>query len=396
MATTKIRSVTGDAGRTLDYASNESKTTGELSSKYYQELTDVIDYVEQSEKVHETQYITGLNCHKDNARDEFVTTKKMWNKEEGIQCYHAIQSFAPGEADADTVHQVGVRLAEFMWGNRYQVLVTTHLDQKHLHNHFVINSVSFLDGKKYHLSKGEKRRMRNTSDMLCRERNLSVVVPGEKKREAEHMKKLGITPSPARPQKTTHRANIRKEINEIVKRVQSVEQLYQALEAKGFQVKRHVEHVAVKAPNMERFVRLRSLGDAFTPEALANRIVRRSQVNRYRPKNTTFKKMNRQLIRRPWLVRQYRYYAFRLNRGKSWREELISKYGRPKIDYQAIRQIENYSAKIRVLCKYQIKDAEQAEAFIAERLGSDDERQHLQEILKREETRHPEQQARKE
>ena len=381
IATTKIRSIRGDAGRTLDYAANEHKITGTNTVPYYQALTDVIDYIEQSEKTHDVQYITGIYCDERNARDEFVNVKRMFDKEDGIQCFHAIQSFAPGEADADTVHEIGVKLAELMWGDRYQVLVTTHLDKEHLHNHFVINSVSFLDGKKYNLSKGEKRRLRHLSDSLCREYELSVVIPGEQKRDAEKLRELGLTPPKRHVKNSSFRAAIRKDINELVKEVSSLEELYRRLESQGYEVKRDREHVAVKAPGMERFARLRSLGDAFIPTALEDRINRRRKVAVYRPKNTTVQRMKVKHIRYPWVVRRFRFYYRRILATKTWREEMIAKYGRPRIDYESKRIMEDLSAKIRLLYRYGIKDDRQAQAFLDAGLGTQEEREHLKEMI---------------
>ena len=381
IATTKIRSIRGDAGRTLDYAANEHKITGTHTVPYYQALTDVIEYIEQPEKTHDVQYVTGLYCDERNARDEFVNVKRMFDKEDGIQCFHAIQSFAPGEADADTVHDIGVKLAELMWGDRYQVLVTTHLDKEHLHNHFVINSVSFLDGKKYNLSKGEKRRLRHLSDSLCREYELSVVIPGEQKRDAEKLRELGLTPPKRHVKNSSFRAAIRKDINELVKEVSSLEELYRRLESQGYEVKRDREHVAVKAPGMERFARLRSLGDAFIPTALEDRIRRRRKVTVYRPKNTTVQRMKAKHIRYPWVVRRFRFYYRRILATKTWREEMIAKYGRPRIDYEAKRIMEDLSAKIRLLYRYGIKDDRQAQAFLDAGLGTQEERKHLKEMI---------------
>ena len=381
IATTKIRSIRGDVSRTLDYAANEHKITGTNTVPYYQALTDVIDYIEQPEKTHDVQYVTGIYCNEQNARDEFVNVKRMFDKEGGIQCFHAIQSFAPGEADADTVHEIGVKLAELMWGDRYQVLVTTHLDKEHLHNHFVINSVSFLEGKKYNLSKGEKRRLRHLSDSLCREYELSVVIPGEQKREAEKLRELGLTPPKRHVKNSSFRAAIRKDINELVKEVSSLEELYRRLESQGYEVKRDREHVAVKAPRMERFARLRSLGDAFIPAALEDRINRRRKVAVYRPKNTTVQRMKVKHIRYPWVVRRFRFYYRRILATKTWREEMIAKYGRPRIDYESKRIMEDLSAKIRLLYRYGIKDDRQAQAFLDAGLGTQEEREHLKEMI---------------
>lgn len=94
---------------------------------------------------------------------------------DGILAFHAIQSFDPGEVDAELAHQIGIELANHMWGDRFEVLVATHLDKAHYHNHFVINSVSFKDGKRYYDNRQNYYRLREVSDQLCEKYNLSVI-----------------------------------------------------------------------------------------------------------------------------------------------------------------------------------------------------------------------------
>ena len=93
----------------------------------------------------------------------------------GIECYHAYQSFAEGEVIPSQAHEIGVKLAEEIWGNKFQVVVSTHLNTDNIHNHFVINSVSFVDGKRFCNTKKDYALMRKTSDRLCADYGLSVL-----------------------------------------------------------------------------------------------------------------------------------------------------------------------------------------------------------------------------
>ena len=166
MATTSIWRVKGWLGKVVIYVENPDKTSNpafveqkDLSDRQVQGLSDVIDYAaniektqaadEQSEVLH--SFVSGVNCHPSTARDEMIAVKKRFGKEDGTVAYHGYQSFAPGEATPEIAHEIGLKLAQRLWGDRYQVLVTTHLDKEsHLHNHFVLNTVSFVDGIKYH------------------------------------------------------------------------------------------------------------------------------------------------------------------------------------------------------------------------------------------------------
>ena len=122
------------------------------------------------------QLVTGIHCAPATVRQEMQAVKKRFGKERGIIAYHGYQSFAPGECTPEQAHEIGVKLARQLWGERYQVLVATHLDREnHLHSHFVINTVSFVDGKKFYRSGQDYRAMREASDALCREYGLSVL-----------------------------------------------------------------------------------------------------------------------------------------------------------------------------------------------------------------------------
>ena len=184
MAVTSIWRVHGRIGKVLDYVENAEKTTAVSSGDG--DLSDVIDYAIQQRKTSQTQvrdgeevvqrFVSGINCHPNTAKMEMQKIKKFYGKEDGVIAYHGYQSFAPGEATPEIAHEIGIKLAQQLWGDRYQVLVATHLDRaNHLHSHFVINTVSFVDGIKYHRTKEDYQEMRRVSDALCREYGLTVI-----------------------------------------------------------------------------------------------------------------------------------------------------------------------------------------------------------------------------
>ena len=171
MATTKIWKIDKRLDNVVDYVINEKKTD---SSSYYN-LHKVAEYVKASYKTEKQLYVTAINCSEDNVVQEMMETKKLFDKEDGILGYHAFQSFCEGEVTPELAHKIGVKLAEELWGDRFQVIVTTHLNTNHIHNHFLLNSVSFVDGLKYYNKLETYALMRQTSDNLCREYGLSVL-----------------------------------------------------------------------------------------------------------------------------------------------------------------------------------------------------------------------------
>lgn len=169
MAVCEIWDVRGRLDHPIDYAENPEKTANpKYSEAELQAMVDVMEYATNKNKTEQRFFVTGVNCDPTTARDEMMITKAGWSDTSEIVCYHGFQSFKHGEVTPEQAHEVGVKLAERMWGDRFQVIVATHLNTDCLHNHFVVNSVSFADGMHYHDNKVNLRLLRQRSDELCR------------------------------------------------------------------------------------------------------------------------------------------------------------------------------------------------------------------------------------
>ena len=171
MAVTKIWKIEKRLDNVVDYVVNEKKTN---DASYYN-LHRAVEYAKASYKTEEQLYVTAINCDRDCIVQEMMETKRIFEKEDGILGYHAFQSFSQGEVTPEQAHKIGVQLAEELWGDRFQVVVTTHLNTNCIHNHFVLNSVSFVDGLKYYNNRETYALMRQTSDNICREHSLKVL-----------------------------------------------------------------------------------------------------------------------------------------------------------------------------------------------------------------------------
>ena len=171
MAITKIKGVKNNLSRVIDYISNDEKTNKEI----YDDLHNELEYIGEDYKTEKKLYVTGINCEAQSAYEEMMMIKKHYNKEKGNIAFHSIQSFAANEVTPDEAHEIGLQLAKEMWGDRFQVVVATHLNTKHIHNHFVINSVSFVDGKKYYDNRKNYAELRRLNDSLCKEHNISSI-----------------------------------------------------------------------------------------------------------------------------------------------------------------------------------------------------------------------------
>lgn len=187
MAATRILSIKGRLDNVINYVTNPEKIDG---SRYTdtepQALTDVIDYAEDRAKTHNKVYVSGINLSPDIVCELMVMTKLQFGKTDKILDYHGYHSFLPGEVTPDMAHEIGIKLAERLWGDRFQVIVTTHLDHEHIHNHFCLNSVSFVYRKKFRGGSKAYWIMRAELDKICEEYGLSVIEnPGKGKNYAE-------------------------------------------------------------------------------------------------------------------------------------------------------------------------------------------------------------------
>lgn len=165
MAVTAIWRVKGRLDKVINYAENPEKTTmfennGLSSLIRYAVNSDKTEAIDDESIEVVKSFVSGVNCFPSTAIDEMIAVKMHFGKTEGVIAYHGYQSFAPGEVTPEIAHEIGIKLAEKLWGERYQVVVATHLDKaNHLHNHFVVNNVSFIDGIKYHRTGKDYREM---------------------------------------------------------------------------------------------------------------------------------------------------------------------------------------------------------------------------------------------
>lgn len=141
----------------------------------------VICYCTQDHKVTDPdsgcRYVSGVNCDGENSFAEFMTTKKCFHKTNGIYFYQYTQSFSPDEnITPATAHEIALEFAERAWQG-HEVMVATHVDREHIHSHFIINSVSCIDGKKLRQSPNTLKELRALNDEICRAHGLSVLEP---------------------------------------------------------------------------------------------------------------------------------------------------------------------------------------------------------------------------
>ena len=266
MAVTGFWPVFKNLKATLDYADNPDKTT---APEYLDEdLYAALRYAENDDKTDRKMFVGGINCSAQNAYAEMIAVQRRFGLRGKVVGYHGIQSFREGEVTPEQAFAIGKETARRMWGDRYQVLVTVHLNTDNVHCHFVVNPVSFKDGAKFKNKIGDHKELRKISDEICREHELSVLEnsdfysKGKKKEYWVH--KAG---------KQTHRDMLRRDVEEALAKCGSFREIEYYLKCLGYRFQRdfHYAHPSVIIDGWRRPIRIDSLGPQFSREAIRER-----------------------------------------------------------------------------------------------------------------------------
>ena len=232
-------------------------------------LGDRLRYIMNPDKTEGGLLCIGINTIPDMAYKDMMDTKPRFGKLDKRQGYHIIQSFAPGEITPDAALRFGMEFIEKYLDNRYEGVAAVHTDKAHIHVHMIFNSVSFIDGRKYHAARGEYlERIRELCDEQCREWGLSVI-------EGDFTR-VKTTKDEARCRaqgKPTCRDMIRADIDRALRECIRWTDFVIAMRQLGYDVKETPKNVSLRGPGMKRFVRLRSLGKGYDKDSINTRIV---------------------------------------------------------------------------------------------------------------------------
>jgi len=403
VAITSIWSVKGWLGKVVIYAENPDKTENPayfekqgMTAEQTQGLSDVIDYASQTRKTQLTDenaeilrhYVTGIGCQPDTTRDEMMAAKKKFGKEDGVVAYHGIQSFSPNDLQAaggkltpDMAHEIGVKLAKKLWGDKYQVIVATHLDKaNHLHSHFIVNTVSWVDGIRYHRTEQDYYNMQIESDKLCREYGLSVIEePGRGK--SKHYGEWRAD----KENRPTYRSLVKADIDQAILESMTERQLWDNLYKKGYHIK-FGKDITLRPEGKDRGLKLyRNFGEDYSIESIRNRILANTRPDRRiipaqkPPKQVRFTGNLKTTRKMTGLRALYFYYLYKMGVLPKKRE---SSPGRVYFLFREdIRFIQSISKETRLLVKHGIDTAEQLTAFkdglTAEIIALSGNRKHL-------------------
>ncbi len=369
MATTGFWPVKSRLKDVIDYAENPDKT---IDRKCVDEdLWYIIRYAENDRKTDKKMYVSGINCSPKTAYEQMRATKARFGKQGGNVAYHGYQSFKIGEVTPEEAHQIGIRMAKRMWGSRFEIVVTTHLNTDNIHNHIVINSVSFVDGKKYENHIRDHIALREESDEICKEYGKSVLKDSNfyskgKKKEYWIHRNGGMT----------HRDMLKRDIDEALSVAMTRQQFDRQLMMLGYRYVRNgnYAHPSIIAPGWKRAVRIDSLGEKYTEENIKRRILQNPRHPEFEPRNW---------IRKP----QTPLYEIEIEFRKAMQMDAIQILMQIFIDMllhalnldtperkrpispllrDEVRKLDKYNEQIRLLAGFKIETGEELLSFIEE------------------------------
>ena len=272
MASTGFWPVKSRLKEVIDYAENPDKTTDKRFLD--EDLWAALRYVENDKKTDQTMYVSGINCPKQRAYQCMMATKRRYGKLGGNVAYHGYQSFVQGEVTPEEAHAIGIETAKRMWGKDYEIVVTTHLNTDNIHNHFVVNSVSFKTGRKFENHIRDHVELRQISDAVCKEHGKSVIpfTRFYSNKKEYWMRKDG---------KMSHRDMLRRDVDEALSKSGSFAEMEYYLKCLGYRFARdyNYAHISVIADGWKRAIRLDSLGEKYRSENLREILV----ANQYKP-----------------------------------------------------------------------------------------------------------------
>ena len=386
MAITKIWAVKCRVEDAINYTTNEEKTLNpdydkedektELNYEYddyysannpniYNDFDTSFEYATNPQKTEEQYFVTGINCSKDIAKEEMKITKKQFNKTGGILALHLVQSFKEGEVSPEIAHEIGIKLAEEIWGDKFEVVVSTHLNTKCYHNHFIANSVSFVDGKKNYMNNTKYALIRQVSDELCREYGLSVI-----EEKPTKIWKIDYTKFQKKYQNTEYYKTTKVDIDKAIRQAYTYDDFEEILTKMNYTLTYRADKLSVCRDGYKRNIRVeRAFGKDYTIENIERRILEENEVrvpfheaygrkryfSKYKLRNLT--KIDKKY--RTSLYRLYLYYRYKLNQYRNLeRPERITPEKRKEIE-----QMNKYSEQAKFLSSRKIHTSEELSLY---------------------------------
>ena len=361
MAVSKLWPVTNNLNKVINYATNPEKTSKDVySEEQYQALKDVLSYAKDEEKTEQEFYVEGINCNPSTARDQFISVKQAYGKEDGIQAYHGYLSFKEQNISPSLAQKIGMEFAKEVWGDRFQVVITTHLNTKHLHCHYVINSISFKDGKRLWGNEKAWFKFRLVADKVCEKNGLYYNPSPNRSKQSSYYYNLEKAGMPTRYDLA------RKAIDEAISHSTNLKAFDYALTQMGYvhSLSESRKYWTIIPKGYSKPIRLKNLGEDYTEEAIRKRLIENQRVNispfenrYYKPRQYTLPTRQDKIQKKSGIYRLYLYYCYKLGYLPKYKKQNIS-----RLHYylkEDLMKIDKISMETRLLARENISTIEQ-------------------------------------
>lgn len=352
-------------------------------------LEAVINYAMNGEKTENGILVSAINCLPETAYSQMMLTKKAFHKEDGRLGYHIIQSFNGNEISPYKCNKIGLELAKELWGDKYQVIVCTHTNKQNIHNHIFLNSVSFIDGSKYHNSNVEIALLRETNDDICRKYGLSII----KSTKATTVSDISKSRIANYNRNSGKMELIKSDIDEAIKDAQKYQEFVDILNYKGYYIKKSGNSISISSPYYNRNIRLtRVFGENYTFENIKTRIYHRGlydyinankQEKVYKVRIYDDIKIDQEKLKTSSFYRLYVHYLYLLGKlpPKIHYEKRTKEY------YQEIDKFNKLADEMSLICTYNLNSKEDVQnlriKYIVEVTPLKAEREKIRQIYKK-------------
>ena len=347
MATTKIWDVKSHLSQLIAYVANVEKTIEKFDDET---LKALVSYGIDDLKTEEHKLVTPINCTVENAPTEMARLNSMSKSKSDTVAYHAYQSFARGEVDAETAHQIGIRLANELWGDKdFLVVVATHVNTGTIHTHFAIGATA-RNLVRYHDCNETYRMMREASDRLCLEYGLSVI-KNPQRGKTRHIGEIKAE----QEGRLTKRDIIRRDMDIAIKHCLRIQEFYNLFQSLGYTLEWRGQYLRIRPDNSTKFFRMDKLGEGYTYEDVQQRI-KDNLLNRHIIPYAPYKPKEKP----KGLVALYIHYCYLLGELPKQKPNNREAYAVIKED---VRRARMYNEEAKLLGKYNINTAEELSSF---------------------------------
>lgn len=241
-------------------------------------LNLAIKYITNAHKTDENILISSFNCFDKTAHIQFNKTRDEFNTKGTVLARHLIQSFYPGETTPELAHKIGIELCKKVLGDDYEYILATHIDKGHIHNHIIFNNVSFVTGKCYQSNKRTYHKIRNISDKLCKENNLSVIDEFYEKYKSKYKKHKTNDKSwyeyDEYKKGNSWKSRLQFDIDRCINKSTTWEEFLDNMKKLNYEIK-FGKHIAFKHKDKERYTRAKTIGEDYTEVRIKERILER-------------------------------------------------------------------------------------------------------------------------